>query len=209
MQPDGPFTPDPSPPKRGPGEEDKLKGSGVAHLLIWLLMAATLAAVLASLGRVWWCGCGSAVPWAWDVNSQHNSQHLCDPYFFSHLQHGLLLFLLLLPVASVAGPRWRWFAALLIEAGWEVLENTPLVIERYRAGTISLDYYGDSIANSLSDLTACAAGYLLARCVGRRWVLVVFVAIELAMIVLIRDSLLLNILMLLYPLDAVRGWQAG
>ena len=208
-KPVSPLTPSPSPPKRGRGEQEEPKGSIAACAITYLGIAATLAATLAYLGRVWWCECGGAVPWAWDINSSHNSQHLLDPYTFSHVQHGLLLFWLLLPLSRSVGPRWRWFAALLIEAGWEVIENTPMVIERYRAGTISLDYYGDSIANSLSDLTACAAGYLLARRVGWRWGVAIYVLIELSMLALIRDSLLLNVLMLFYPLEAVRTWQAG
>ena len=190
-------------------EQPKSPRSMVVYVLIWLSIAAALAATLAQMGRVWWCGCGLPVPWSWDMYSRHASQHFIDPYFFSHLQHGLLLYWLLIALAKGVEPRWRWTAAMIIEAGWEVLENSALVIERYRAATISLDYFGDSVANSLTDLLACAVGYALAHRIGWRWSLAMFFAIELSMVVLLRDSLTLNILMLLYPIDAVKAWQAG
>ncbi|MCP4512328.1 MAG: DUF2585 family protein, partial [Fuerstiella sp.] len=110
-------------------------------------------------GRVFWYQCGSWVPWSWDIWSQHNSQHLIDPYFFTHILHGIVLYGLLYWLWKSAPVSKRLLTAVLLEAGWEILENSSLIIDRYREVTISLDYYGDSIANSLFDIVACALGF--------------------------------------------------
>ena len=171
--------------------------------------------VLYLMGRVFWCGCGSAVPWAWDINSQHNSQHLIDPYFFTHILHGLMFYVPLYWLSrhracvTVLTPQGRFWGAVLIEAAWEIMENSPVVIDRYRSVTISLGYYGDSIANSLIDILACAAGYWLTTRLKVWQSLVLFFGTELILAIIIRDGLLLNILMLLVPVDAVLEWQQG
>ena len=172
------------------------------------LLGATMV-VLRGMGRNWWCSCGSPIPWSWDIWSMHNSQHLIDPYFFTHVLHGVILFAVLgvLPIRLPA--HTRFLIAVVLECGWEILENSPMIIDRYRTVTISLDYYGDSISNSIADIVACAIGYLLASIVRPRWWLAMIVAVELVLLITIRDCLTLNIIMLIYPLDAIMQWQTS
>ncbi|MBS0189977.1 MAG: DUF2585 family protein [Planctomycetes bacterium] len=167
------------------------------------------------MGRIWWCECGGWSPWVSDIWSRHCSQHLVDWYTFSHVSHGLLFYVGLRTLSRWLPARWRnaftpgwWFvAAILLETGWEILENTPLVIERYRAETASLNYTGDSIINSVGDILACAAGFAIARCLGCARAVILFVALELLTLWFIRDNLTLNVVMLLSPIEAVRAWQ--
>lgn len=175
-----------------------------------LILVASTGAVLAALGRIPWCSCGSGALWVGGIWSEHTSQHLLDPYSFSHYQHGLVFYgFLWWCLRGRIGVWERGLLALLLEAGWEVLENTPLVIDRYRAGTISADYTGDSILNSMGDLACCAAGYLTAAWIPAQGSLVLFLVIEVTMVLWLRDSLLLNVWMLLAPNQAVRTWQRG
>ncbi len=165
--------------------------------------------VLRLEGRRWWCACGRPFLWSGNVHSSHNSQHLADPYSFSHLEHGILfygLFTWLWPRMSVG---WRFVLTLAVEAGWEIAENTNAVIDRYRAATISLDYFGDSIGNSIGDVLSCVIGFYLARRIGFWPSLAIVVVTEIVMLFWIRDNLLLNIVMLLHPFDAVKQWQGG
>jgi hypothetical protein len=173
-----------------------------------LAIALGILVSLALMGRVWWCQAGDLRPWSWDVWSRHNSQHLLDPYSLSHVQHGLGLYLLLTALLGRRLPsHWRVLTVAIVEAAWEIVENTNWMIERYRETTISLEYYGDSILNSLGDYTTCLLGVLLASRL-RWWATVgLFAALELISVLWIRDSLLLNILMLIHPVDAVRQWQ--
>lgn len=170
---------------------------------------AAAVVVLRGMGRTWWCACGSPVPWSWAVNSSHNSQHVIDPYSFTHVLHGLIFFTLLKLLIPKASSSARLLMAVLIESGWEILENSPLIIERYRAATISLNYYGDSIANSISDILACAIGFLLAGRLGWRLSFLFFLVVEISLLLTIRDSLTLNVIMLLHPSDAIKNWQMG
>lgn len=184
------------------------------HALAALGITAVTLLVLRSYGRPWWCACGSLVPWSTDINGSHNSQHFLDPYSASHFEHGLLFFafLLLFPKLPLA---WRWVVAVSMECGWELLENSSLIIDRYRAGTISADYYGDSVINSLSDVIFAGGGFLVAwLCVrsaqiGWRgwWALVL--TMELGLVFTVRDSLAINVVMLIHPIEAIRAWQAG
>ncbi len=135
------------------------------------------------------------------------SQHLLDPYSLSHVLHGVIFYWLLRPLAGRADLHWRLIAALALEIGWEVLENSPWVIERYRANTAALDYRGDSVLNSLGDVISAVIGFSLAARYSWKVSLAVFVAFELLLLYLVRDNLTLNILMLLVPIDAVRDWQ--
>ncbi len=175
------------------------------------LAAIVLTAIVALnlLGRVWWCEAGDYLPWSWQVNSRHNSQHLLDPYSFTHLLHGILEFWLIGLVFRKVSLAWRFVIAIFIESSWEVVENTNYIINRYREATISLDYYGDSIVNSLADIVACGLGFLIAYKIRLWWSLAVFVMMEVILLFWIRDSLLLNILMLVSPLDSVKSWQQG
>jgi hypothetical protein len=162
------------------------------------------------MGRVWWCKCGESFLWSGQIASTHNSQHLFDPYSFTHLLHGIALYgIVWLIVGSRTTAATRAALVVAIEASWEIFENTSFVIERYREATISLDYYGDSIANSISDIVSCIAGIAIAM-MAPVWVSVaVFVGVELMLLAWIRDSLLLNIIMLFFPLEALRNWQMG
>jgi hypothetical protein len=165
------------------------------------------AAILYFQGRVWWCQAGDIMPWSWDIWSTHNSQHLVDPYSFTHILHGMLEFWLLGLVFRKAPVAWRLALAVLIEATWEVAENSSFIIERYRAATISLDYFGDSIINSISDILCCATGFVIANKLRFWRSLALFAATEILLIFWIRDSLIINIIMLLYPVEAIRTWQ--
>lgn len=173
------------------------------------LITVVMVTVLWLMGRRMWCKCGGISPWSWDIYSQHNSQHLVDPYFFTHVLHGFLFFAALWPIRFRLTADARLLIACLVEACWEVVENTPWVINRYRETTISLDYFGDSIANSVFDLLACLLGYWIASRLKWYSSLAVFVVVEVALLATIRDSLLLNIIMLVWPSDAILQWQSG
>jgi hypothetical protein len=160
-------------------------------------------------GRVWWCACGRVNPVSIHVNSQHNSQHLFDPYSLSHVLHGILFFALLWLFRKRLSLPMRAMIAALIEIGWELLENSPIIINRYRAATVSLGYTGDSIVNSLGDIVSFVAGFFIARKLGLWRSVGIVLAVEVLMLLTMRDNLTLNVLMLLWPIDAIRRWQSG
>ena len=172
-------------------------------------VSVAMAIILHLMGQPLWCKCGGLSPWSWDIWSSHNSQHLVDPYFFTHVLHGVVLCGLLYWLPRSVSESSRFLTAVVLEAGWEILENSPAIIERYRAATISKDYFGDSIMNSAGDLIACIVGYLLARRLGFRNSMVFFLLTELILLLTIRDSLLLNVLMLVWPVEAIKWWQMG
>ncbi len=156
-------------------------------------------------GRIGWCKYGFAL---WSPAWSHcTSQNVFDPYTLSHILHGVIFYWLLVPLGPRVPLRWRLVAAMAIEIGWELLENSPWVIERYRQTTASLDYTGDSVLNSLSDTVAAVCGFALASRIGWKTSLAVFVAFELVALYLARDNLTLNVLMLFWPIEAVKQWQ--
>lgn len=170
-------------------------------------VSMAMAIILHLMGQPLWCKCGGLSPWSWDIWSSHNSQHLVDPYFFTHVLHGVVLCGLLYWLPQRVSEPSRFLTAVVLEAGWEILENSPTIIERYRAATISKDYFGDSIINSAGDLIACILGYLLARRLGFRRSMVFFLLTELILLITIRDCLILNVFMLAYPSEVIKNWQ--
>ena len=181
-----------------------------ARWVPWAAMAGILAIVAGTqfaMGRLPICACGEVKLWHGDVWSSGNSQHLTDWYTLSHLAHGFVFYALLRWLRPSWSVAWRAVAALAIEGAWEIAENTPLIIDRYRAVTASLDYYGDSIVNSFGDGVAMLAGFFLAARLPVVASVLVVLALEGVAAWMIRDNLALNVLMLLWPIEAVREWQ--
>lgn len=181
----------------------------VKSLLLAAAAIAVTAAILYAMGRLPICKCGYVKLWHGIAVSSENSQHLSDWYTPSHILHGILFFgffALILPRAPI---NLRLALSLVIECAWEIVENTDMIINRYREATISLDYFGDSIVNSSADIAAMVVGFFLAARLPIWASIAIIIGFEALTIWLIRDGLALNILMLVWPLDAVKVWQAG
>lgn len=164
--------------------------------------------ILFLMGRAPFGPTGEPGFWSGDIESQFNSQLLFDPYTFTHIGHGIGFYLLLRFLFPGMGLGQRLILAIALEAGWEIFENTEFIVERYREGTIAQGYYGDSILNVAGDILVTVAGFLLAaRLSALRTSIAVFLLVEIVLALLIRDNLTLNILMLIYPVPAIRTWQ--
>jgi hypothetical protein len=195
------------------GQAAGLKWLAYIPVRTWLLTAAGVVvlqvAVLSAMGQPPICTCGHVSLWHGNVLSAENSQHLTDWYTFSHVIHGFGFYLLLWVIAPRMSIGLRFALALGLEAGWEIVENTPFIIDRYRQGALARGYVGDSVINSVGDTLAMALGFFLAR-VLPVWVTVALtLAMELFVGFMIRDNLTLNIIQLLSPSEAISKWQAG
>src|SRR5689334_2854320 len=172
----------------------------------------SLALLLWLEGRFVFCTCGVFRVWSGDTCSSTNSQQLFDPYSFTHILHGFLLFWLVALIARCVktrqlAPAWQLWLALTLEAAWEVFENTPFVIDRYRAETAALGYTGDTIVNSFGDVTCAVVGFLVARKLGVKRAAIGVLVMELIVILGSHDSLMLGLLMLIDPVEAIKQWQ--
>ena len=180
-----------------------------AALLIVFLLLGT-ATILLAMGRPPICTCGTVKLWEGAVNSAGNSQHLADWYSFSHIIHGFLFYgLTWLLLRQWLRAESRLAVAVLIEAAWEILENSPIIIDRYRTATIALGYTGDSVLNSMSDIAMMMLGFAFAARMPVKLTIGLAVAMELFTLLMIRDNLTLNVLMLSWPVEAVRQWQSA
>jgi hypothetical protein len=180
----------------------------MAYLPVLALLAIVVAAELVE-GHSLICKCGYVKLWEGNVHSSGNSQHFSDWYSLSHIIHGFIFFGLTFWLMRAFSVPTRLFAATLVEGAWEILENSPIIIDRYRAATISLDYFGDSILNSVSDILFMMFGFWLASRLPWKATLAIAIFFELLALYVIRDNLTLNIIMLVWPIDAIRDWQAA
>jgi len=179
------------------------------HIVLALALMAATGLILLSMGRVPICTCGTIKLWHGVVNSSENSQHLSDWYSPSHLIHGFLFFGLFWLLAKRVPLGLRLAMAVVVEAGWEILENTDMVINRYRDATISLDYFGDSVLNSMSDISFMVLGFFLASRLPVWLTVAIAIFFEIFTAIMIHDNLTLNVIMLVWPLQMIKDWQGG
>jgi hypothetical protein len=185
------------------------RGGGWVAAAVAVAAIGTAAALEFQMGRTPTYRHGPVRYWVGNIQSDQNSQQVSDPYTLTHVLHGVLFYGLTRATMGPSSVALRAVTAITAESAWEALENTDMVINRYRAGTVSLGYYGDSILNSVADIVACALGFLLAWRLPTRLSVAFVIGAEALLAVWIRDNLTLNIIMLVHPLDAIRRWQLG
>jgi Protein of unknown function (DUF2585) len=184
-------------------------------LIATLALIAYTAFILFAMQRPPICACGTVKLWWGVVQSSENSQHIADWYTFSHVIHGFLFYgaahLLWrrLKVFDGAPTPWALPIAVVLEASWEILENSPMIIDRYRAVTVSFGYAGDSIVNSMADIGWMVLGFWIASKLPWKATVALAIAFELMTLAIIRDNLTLNVLMLVHPVEAIKDWQAA
>ena len=179
------------------------------YWLISFALVAVMAAILLWMGRPAICTCGEVKLWVGTVQGPDNSQHIADWYTPSHIIHGFLFYWLGWLFLRRNPPGDRLLAAILIEAAWEILENSQFIIDRYREATMALGYNGDAVINSVADVGWMVLGFALARRLPVLVTVALALAFELATLIVIRDNLTLNVLMLLSPVESIRAWQGG
>jgi hypothetical protein len=185
---------------------NQAKNNTLAYIGLVVLVIAT-ALILQYQGRNWFAANGELYFWIGDAWSDQNSQHWTDPYSFSHVLHGVLFFGLLYFLSDKLSWMWRFNIAVLLEAAWEVVENSSFIINRYRdAG--ALGYTGDSIINSMADLFYCGLGFVIAYYLGLKKSILLFILVEIGLLLTIRDSLIINVIMLIHPVEAIKTWQS-
>jgi hypothetical protein len=180
-----------------------------ADVAVVIALVVLTASLEIGMGRSLTYTNGPVRLWVGDVNSDQNSQQISDPYSFTHVIHGALFYGVTYLAMGPASIGARAVVALAIESAWEVYENTDTVINRYRAATIALGYYGDSVTNSVADILCCLLGFVLARRLAWWWTVSWVVVTEIALAIAIRDNLTLNIIMLIRPIEAIKHWQLG
>jgi hypothetical protein len=192
-----------------PQKQEAILSSAWCHAGFVIAILALQGLALHLMGRLAICSCGYVKLWEGDPAGPGTSQHLTDWYTFSHLLHGFWLYFLLWLVFSHLPISGRLVLAVLLEAGWEVLENTPFIIQRYRVDTISASYYGDTIVNSISDTLTAVAGFLFAAWAPALATILLAITIEIGLALAIRDNLALNIVMLVHEVPWIKAWQAA
>ncbi len=190
-------------------KEDAVPSSAWRYAGLIITILAVQALALHLMGRLTICSCGYVKLWEGNAAGPETSQHLTDWYTFSHLLHGFWLYFFLWLAARHLPIGARLSLAVVLEAGWEILENSPFIIQRYRADTISITYYGDTIVNSISDTLTAVVGFLFAAWVSPTITILAGIAIEIGLAVAIRDNLALNIVMLVHEVPWIKAWQAA
>lgn len=178
----------------------------ITGLLVFLII---MTVYLNAQGRLWFSASGDVLLWVGDAFSNENSQQLLDPYSFSHFLHGVIFFFILKYTFRNFSLESRFVASVMMEGCWEMLENSAIIINRYRDATAALGYNGDTIYNSYGDLLSCSIGFIVARYVGLKLSILLFIAIELICLFWIKDNLTLNVIMLIYPIEGIKDWQLG
>ena len=178
-------------------------------LIVGLVMIAVTAAILLAMGRIPICDCGYVLLWTPASDVAGSSQHIADWYTPSHIIHGFLFYLFLWLVFRRSSVGERALGAIFIEAAWEIVENSPWIIDRYREATIAVGYTGDSVLNSVFDILWMLAGFFFAWRMPVWVTILVGIAFELLALWVIKDNLTLNVLMLVYPVEAIKVWQGG